>query len=186
MVCSARTTRATVSGTPSPGCSRPSFCSSPRRPELFWITDSTGANPKRKRNLIFLQIGSSTRLCSLYWVVRGSLPLGERLHRRRGGLSSILLVRWVFIEVFKRGYYLHPSRCVLTGLQRPETTRFCKSHKELKYQNIPSTTSRGTSALPFVNTSPSQETLLSSQKATQPRGELPRIGICVQSTGAIW
>ena len=43
--CSARTTRATVSGTPSPGCSQLLLCSSRELPELFLTTDSTG--PKR-------------------------------------------------------------------------------------------------------------------------------------------
>ena len=101
MACLAGTTRATVSGTPSPGCSRPSFCSSPRHPELFWITDSIGSDPRQKK-IIILQIGSSTRLCSLYWVVGCSLPLGECFHWWRGWFSK---VGWVLSKKIDNPVY---------------------------------------------------------------------------------
>ena len=114
-----------------------------------------------------LQIGSSARLCSLNCMVGGSLPLGKCFHWWRGeGLIS-------------ENCFL--CRFVQTGLLRQEITRLSASKQQelekqrfLRFAHLSlifhSTTSRETSALLFVNTSPSQETLLSSPKAL-PTGE---------------
>ena len=107
-----------------------------------------------------------------------------QLHGR--GLASLgkvlsLAERWT---VDFRKLFL--CRFVQTGLLRREITRLgasnqtrIKNQRFLRFAHLSlifhSTTSRETSALLFVNTSPSQETLLSSPKAL-PTGEEKYIG----------